>query len=234
MPLSPSPPVPPPRRRRHRRRRRRCRHRRHRPARCRHRRHITAAAVADTTATVALFLAGAAVAATVAEAHRSPPPPLPEGYYTADWGFLLTDVVCVDPGGALDFALNAKEDFAMREPAPPLACAAPPLRPRRFCAMLPFPLRCPARCVAPCAVGAAVCAAPHARLQPSFACQGVARLQRGHRRLHAAQPTSSCSTSFLLDVSSRRPPARDERYGRAAGGRRHHGRRQIHAGTCSS
>ena len=28
-----------------------------------------------------------------------------------------------------------------------------------------------------------------------FACQGVARPRRGHRRLHAAQPTSSCSTT---------------------------------------
>ena len=226
MPLSPSPPVPPPRRRRRRRRRRRCRHRRHRPARCRHIAAITAAAVADTAATVALFLAGAAVAATVAEAHRSPPPPLPEGYYTADWGFLLTDVVCVDPGGALDFALNA----------PPPRCESPTrplLAPRHPCVRAAFAPCCPSLCAAlRVASLLAPWVPPFAPLlmrgcRP-FACQGVARLQRGHRRLHAARPSCSMCPQGgrLLEMNLMAAPQVADNI--------MHGRRQIHAGTCSS
>ena len=37
--------------------------------------------------------------------------------YTADWGFLLTDIVCVDPGGALESQKLASAE--VREPAPP-------------------------------------------------------------------------------------------------------------------
>ena len=102
--------------------------------------------------------------------------------YTADWGFLLTNIVCVDPGGARR-SLHTRLHRGARA-RPPLACAAAlPF------AKLPFPLRCPSRRAASCAVGAALCAAHSSRGCRPFACQGV----NSHRRLHTTR-------SFLLDV----------------------------------
>ena len=60
--------------------------------------------------------------------------------YTADWGFLLTNIVRVNPGGALEFAQKLAS-AEVREPTPSLApccpCAAT-LAPRCPCAALPL------------------------------------------------------------------------------------------------
>ena len=79
--------------------------------------------------------------------------------YTADWGFLLTNIVRVNPGGALEFAQKLAS-AEVREPAPRLRRAA--LAPRRPCAraalaLLPLappftpcdPLRRSSRCRGP-------------------------------------------------------------------------------------
>eukprot|EP00964_Phaeocystis_antarctica_P053665 scaffold31521_cov49-Phaeocystis_antarctica.AAC.1 len=79
--------------------------------------------------------------------------------YTADWGFLLTNIVCVDPGGARR-SLHTRLHRGARPPPPLLA-------------LLPFPLRCPLRRAAPCDVCAALCAARSSRGCHPFACQGV-------------------------------------------------------------
>eukprot|EP00964_Phaeocystis_antarctica_P130479 scaffold94341_cov59-Phaeocystis_antarctica.AAC.6 len=105
--------------------------------------------------------------------------------YTADWGFLLTDIVCVDPGGALESQKLASAE--VREPAPPCLRRAT------------LPLRCPARRVAPCAVSAALCAAPHARLPP-LCVPGPRSNSRWSPTSSCSTADTSCSTSFLLDV----------------------------------
>ena len=74
--------------------------------------------------------------------------------YTADWGFLLTNIVRVNPGGALEFAQKLAS-AEVREPAPRL----------RRAALAPAPLwRCrPLRRPLP---RATLCAAPHAAVAP--------------------------------------------------------------------
>ena len=63
-------------------------------------------------------VASSALAASLS-APRCPPrrPYYRKVNYTADWGFLLTDIVCVDPGGALESQKLASAE--VREPAPP-------------------------------------------------------------------------------------------------------------------
>ena len=120
----------------------------------------------------------------------------------------------------------------VREPAPP-PCLR---RARRPCVRAAFAPCCPF--ASPCASRRSLrrwCRrwrrSSHARLpplcvpgrrstwSPTSSCSTTDVCMQHNRRLHAAR--HSCS------MSSRRPPARDEPDGRAAGGRRHHGRRHI-------
>ena len=200
--------MPPPRRRRRRRRRRRCRCRRHRPARCRHRRHHRRRRRRHRSHGRPLsrrhrrrrrrrrrcthqrhpVLHGDGPA-------RQDHGLLPEGQLHRRLGLPAHRHRVRRPGRRAGVCTE-RASAEVREPAPPLACATPPLRPRRFCAMLPF--RVALRVASLLAPWVPPFAPLLTRGCRPFACQGVAR--RGHRRLHAAQPTSSCSTSFLLDV----------------------------------
>ena len=74
--------------------------------------------------------------------------------YTADWGFLLTNIVRVNPAGALEFAQKLAS-AEVREPIPRLRRGALAPAPLWRCCTLRRPLP-----------RAALCAAPHAGAAP--------------------------------------------------------------------